>query len=157
EDAGYEIRDTLMWLYGSGFPKSADVSKHIDKAAGAERALGDVKVYGGGHRADRLDPGGKTMAEGWSRPWQDEPDAMQRRTHESLPATPEAEQWQGWGTALKPAYEPIIMARKSFKGNVAANVLQHGTGAINVDASRIAAPDGITSGGKPTDTNNPMY
>ena len=85
EDSGWEIRDCLGWLYGSGFPKSMDVSKAIDKSLGAEAA----------------------------------------------------KKWQGWGTALKPAWEPIIMARKPFKGTVAACVLEYGTGAINIEACRV--------------------
>ena len=92
--AGFEIRDQIQWLYGSGFPKSLDVSKAIDKAAGAVRP-----ITGENPRAKQ--------------------------------------QWKGWGTALKPAHEPIILARKPFKGTVAKNVLGHGTGAINVDATRI--------------------
>lgn len=84
EDAGFEIRDMLAWVYGSGFPKSLNVSKALDAAAGAAR------------------------------------------------------EWQGWGTALKPAFEPITMARKPFASTVAANILAHGTGALNIDASRVA-------------------
>lgn len=114
EDAGFEIRDTLSWLYGSGFPKSHDVGKAIDKLAGIERNVSEHK------RKDR---------EGWRFETQATPSLP--------PATDAAKQWDGWGTALKPAWEPIIVARKPLEGTVAANVLTHGTGAINVDACRI--------------------
>jgi site-specific DNA-methyltransferase (adenine-specific) len=124
EDAGFEIRDTLMWLYGSGFPKSLDVSKAIDKAAGAERETWEVPRNGG--------PGGKSDHIG-----QISADRKSGIGLASAPATDAARQWDGWGTALKPAYEPIIMARKPLIGTVAANVLQHGTGALNIGASRV--------------------
>tara|TARA_R110000803_G_scaffold68366_2_gene130234 strand:+ start:3758 stop:4738 length:981 start_codon:yes stop_codon:yes gene_type:complete len=90
EDAGFEIRDQIMWVYGSGFPKSHNISKAIDKAA---------------------------------------------------PATPEAQQWKGWGTALKPAHEPIVVARKPLIGTVVENVLEHGTGGLNIDACRVTHDD----------------
>ena len=119
EDAGFEIRDSIMWLYGSGFPKSLDVSKAIDRAAGAER-----EVTRAGERKVGL-PGEF-----------DTKDSSERERRDS-PATPEAAQWEGWGTALKPAHEPIVVARKPPIGTVAANVLQHGTGGINVDGCRV--------------------
>lgn len=125
EDAGWEIRDCCCWVYGSGFPKSLDASKAIDRAAGATR-----EVVG--------------QATSWNRP---ESEAGHRaRLNASpgtfdltSPATPEASAWQGWGTALKPAWEPILMARKPLEGTVAANLLKHGTGAINVDGCRVGA------------------
>lgn len=118
EDAGWEIRDCLSWLYGSGFPKSLDVSKAIDKAAGATR-----EVVGSQPRKGRS--GGILGAEVY----------IVHAT--SLPTTAAAREWSGWGTALKPAWEPIILARKPLRGTVAANVQKHGTGAINVDGCRI--------------------
>jgi hypothetical protein len=136
EDAGFEIRDQLQWLYGSGFPKSLDVSKALDKAAGAEREYVGPKVYADGtigHASNR-------EADGWQRPWKDDPEAVKRNKGVTLPATDAARQWDGWGTALKPANEPICMARKPLVGTVAANVLEHGTGALNIDACRIPAP-----------------
>lgn len=129
EDAGFEIRDCIAWMYGSGFPKSLDVSKAIDKAAGAERE--DVYEDKTGV-TDNL-AYGKGLGVG----------VIERR-----PATPEAEKWNGWGTALKPAYEPIVVARKPLVGTVAANVLEHGTGALNIDACRIWT-DLITTIGTP--------
>jgi site-specific DNA-methyltransferase (adenine-specific) len=123
EDAGWEIRDVVCWLYGSGFPKSHDVSKAIDRAAGAERDVLDERpAYGIGSTGATF----SGHAEG----------ATAKTT---APATPEASAWQGWGTALKPAWEPILMARKPLEGTVAANLLKHGTGAINVDGCRIGA------------------
>jgi site-specific DNA-methyltransferase (adenine-specific) len=129
EDAGFEIRDMIAWVYGSGFPKSLDVSKAIDKAAGAEGGHGPMKR--GGERLARLE-NGKRDGEGR---WGDE---SGRDPYTYAPATPEAQQWAGWGTALKPALEPITMARKPFPSTVAANVLEHGTGALNVDGCRVA-------------------
>jgi site-specific DNA-methyltransferase (adenine-specific) len=119
EDAGFEIRDMIAWVYGSGFPKSLDVSKAIDKAAGAEREVVGIAGRSGSARA--------CMAG----------DFAGGEYHATAPATPEAQQWQGWGTALKPALEPITVARKPLIGTVAANVLTHGTGAINVDGCRV--------------------
>jgi site-specific DNA-methyltransferase (adenine-specific) len=144
EDAGFEIRDQIMWLYGSGFPKSHDVSKAIDREAGAERrVVGSWKPTGtarpskggGGHSA------GRTTADGGYTP--DE----EARISITAPATPEAEQWSGWGTALKPAHEPIVVARKPFKGTVAQNVMAHGTGALNVDGCRVGTEEGDYSHG----------
>lgn len=106
EDAGWEIRDVVMWVYGSGFPKSHDVSKAIDKAYGVEREIIGTKQAG--------------MA----------------------PATEDGLRWQGWGTALKPAYEPCILSRKPLIGTVAQNVLEHGTGGINIDECRVGADGG---------------
>jgi site-specific DNA-methyltransferase (adenine-specific) len=124
EDAGWEIRDQIMWVYGSGFPKSLDVSKAIDKAAGAEGAVIGERRFG------------KTST-GQSSGWNDNAVAATGRQDIREPATDAAKQWHGWGTALKPALEPITMARKPLEGTVAANVLEHGTGAINVDGCRV--------------------
>ena len=123
EDAGFEIRDLIMWCYGSGFPKSLDVSKAIDKAAGAER-----EVIGPG-RWNHVKGDNETQADCLIRPG--------GKHMETAPATDAARQWQGWGTALKPALEPITVARKPLMGTVAENVLAHGTGAINVDGCRV--------------------
>jgi len=123
EDAGWEIRDCIMWVYASGFPKSLDVGKAIDKAAGAEREVMGPSP----HSANR-----KPKIDGV---YHDMNVEAQRTV--TAPATPDAAKWNGWGTALKPAYEPIVLARKPIQGTVAANVLQHGTGAINVDGGRI--------------------
>lgn len=131
EDAGFEIRDTIMWVYGSGFPKSLDVSKAIDSAAGVTRKVVGIRAsYRPAANAIR-DPAG----------FQDRSDG--RITE---PSTDEAKRWAGWGTALKPAYEPVIVARKPLIGTVAANVLKHGTGALNIDACRIPTGDNLNGG-----------
>lgn len=112
EDAGFEIRDMIAWVYGSGFPKSLDVSKAIDKAAGAVREVIGKAQWS--NSAAHFVPG---------------EDHTARVTLDiTAPATAAARQWQGWGTALKPALEPITVARKPLKGTVAANVLEWGTG-----------------------------
>lgn len=133
--AGFELRDSIGWahdaggapllayVYGSGFPKSLDVSKALDKMAGAER---DVVGPGRRHSSKRC-----AIAHGdTERLAGGVPDI-------TLPATDAARQWSGWGTALKPAWEPIILARKPLDGTVAQNVLAHGTGGINIDGCRI--------------------
>jgi site-specific DNA-methyltransferase (adenine-specific) len=124
EDAGFDVRDSIAWLYGSGFPKSLDISKAIDKAAGAERDK--VPATGSLHKNKNLND------DSWSKIGQNNPlmDSAQ-------PATDEAKKWQGWGTALKPAFEPIVVARKPLVGTVAANVLLWGVGGLNIDGSRI--------------------
>ena len=129
EDSGFEIRDQIMWLYGSGFPKSLDVSKAIDKAAGAEREV--IGISNNGIAGGTGEHAGEPGKYGFNEKFQI-----------TAPATPEAQQWQGWGTALKPAHEPIVVARKPLIGTVANNVLTYGTGALNIDGSRVG-----TSGG----------
>lgn len=137
EDAGFEIRDSIAWLYGSGFPKSLDVSKAIDARLGATREK--VRVDASVVRNPKATGGGRDGAEGASRPWIEA--ALERGYHEKdgdQPASPEADAYRGWGTALKPAFEPIVVGRKPLAGTVAANVLAHGTGALNIDATRTA-------------------
>jgi len=140
EDAGFEIRDMIAWVYGSGFPKSMDVSKAIDKAAGAERTVKRGVKAGHEDFADRETKGhlaGENKNEGWSRPWMEAENANDYH-YEFEPATDEAKQWEGWGTALKPALEPITVARKPLEEKtVAANVLKYGTGGINIDDCRV--------------------
>ena len=132
EDAGFEIRDMIAWVYGSGFPKSLDVSKAIDKAAGAEREVVGVKENSFGRK-----PGG---GDGWGEAIEGGK-ASDHVFNITAPATEAARQWQGWGTALKPALEPITVARKPLVGTVAENVLTHGTGALNIDGCRVHADD----------------
>lgn len=126
EDAGFEIRDCVMWVYGTGFPKSHDVSKAIDRKLGAE----DQRTFKSKNPSDRPyhHEKGETST-GWRCPV---------RPDKTNSATDEAKQWDGWGTALKPSWEPIIVARKPFDGTVAANVLEHGTGALNIDGCRVS-------------------
>ena len=128
EDAGFEIRDNIAWLYGSGFPKSLDVSKAIDKAAGVEREVVGTKT---------ASPKGIKNAEERTDTAAGAYGGATKEIDITAPATDEAKQWEGWGTALKPAHEPIIVARKPLIGTVAHNVLTHGTGALNIDGSRI--------------------
>lgn len=128
EDAGFEVRDSIHWIYGSGFPKSMDVSKALDKAAGAEREV--VGRKGGRSASPKQDFRGGKLHAASSAPYAVF-DAI------TAPATDAAKQWHGWGTALKPAHEPIVVARKPLDGTVAANVLEYGTGAINVDGCRV--------------------
>jgi len=126
EDAGFEIRDQIMWVYGSGFPKSLDVSKSLDKYFGRER---EVIGY-----ADPHDPRTAMARSIYGGKIQDEPGQGNPIT---VPASSEAKAWNGWGTALKPAHEPIVVARKPFDGTVAENVLRWSTGAINIDGCRV--------------------
>ena len=134
EDAGFEIRDSIAWLYGQGFPKSLDVSKAIDKAAGATREI--IGTYQGATNIGTIADGKRGYG-----PDGADTSGVDRTVNITGPATPDAEKWQGWGTALKPAFEPIVVARKPLVGTVAANVLAHGTGALNIDATRVAMSD----------------
>lgn len=124
EDAGYELRDTLTWHYGGGFPKALDVSKAIDNQADAEREV--VKEHP--HPAQN-DPGGNSLHMSEK--------GMPDGADITAPATDEAKRWDGFKTALKPATEFITLARKPFSGTVAENVLEHGTSALNIDECRI--------------------
>jgi len=127
EDAGFEMRDSIAWLYGSGFPKSHNV------------ALGIDKVMGHANRGRAIPTASKYQASD-----KEEKNKLTSNPVEAYESkSPESEQWQGWGTALKPAFEPIVVARKPFaKGDtVAANVLRWGTGGLNIDASRIKFGD----------------
>lgn len=133
EDAGFEIRDMIAWVYGSGFPKSMDVSKAIDKAAGV-RGHDSTRFNAVGQQGERKNTGDKFRSD---HPEYVKPQAI----------TESARQWQGWGTALKPALEPITVARKPFKGTVAANVLAHETGALNIDGCRINPGELVPRGG----------
>lgn len=134
EDAGFEIRDMIAWVYGSGMPKSTDISKAIDKAAGAER-----KVIGRYIRPDRTDRNyEQSKARKADRVTNFDTHANSLKGCPiTAPATEDAKKWSGWGTTLKPSFEPITMARKPFKGNVVDNLLKYGTGAINIDDCRI--------------------
>ena len=125
EDAGFEIRDQIMWVYGSGFPKSHNISKGIDKAAGFDGEViatekVDIGMQGGSMHAGR------------------ETNVVERDVRELSDA---AKQWDGWGTALKPAHEPMVLARKPLIGTVANNVLTFGTGGLNIDGSRVGYVD----------------
>jgi DNA modification methylase len=201
EDAEFEIRDSIKWIYGSGFPKSLDVSKAIDKANGRQF---DDRYPLGRHIRERREAAGYTRADvnAWfgyragcqhweaqdaanaSVPTLDDWRVLRERLALSdeylplveraeaerevvgpggksgrvrsamagdfagswdttVPATEDAQRWEGWGTALKPAHEPIVVARKPLQGTVAANVLRHGTGALNIDGCRVAHGDDV--------------
>ena len=129
EDAGFDIRDQIMWVYGSGFPKSHDVSKAIDKAAGAEREILGPSI----HHSKNWKPSNTLRS--LNKLYNKDDDGK----YITAPATDEAKEWNGWGTALKPAHEPICVARKPLIGTVAENVLQYGTGAINIDGCRVGS------------------
>ena len=128
EDAGFEIRDQIQWLYGTGFPKSHNVANAIDKRMGH------------GNRGSAIASGSKFHPT----------TGKARRPGENLPKyesrNPERAGWEGWGTALKPAHEPIVLARKPFKGTVAKNVLEHGTGGLNIDATRVITDENLDGG-----------
>ena len=140
EDAGWEVRDTItyIWCYGSGFPKSLDISKSLDKAAGAEREIV-------GRRTDRAATpkqdirGGNLMAG---------INGGIDCSAITAPATDAAKLWHGYGTALKPAFEPVCLAMNPLDGTFAENALKHGVAGLAIDRCRIAAPEGLTTGGK---------
>ena len=139
EDAGFEIRDTILWLYGSGFPKSMNIGLAIDKKNGVKSELGNIKP---GHEdfVNRTTDGDTRFEggmDGFDRPWMHDPEKREAYHYEKLPTSEEAKRWQGWGTQLKPAYEPITVARKPFDGTCVDNVLTYGVGGINIDECRI--------------------
>jgi site-specific DNA-methyltransferase (adenine-specific) len=140
EDAGFEIRDQIMWVYGSGFPKSMDVSKAIDKQAGVEREVVGEKISPDGipYSARRVNGSGPSKGGNAYGEFDNGGNEL------TAPTTDKAKQWAGWGTALKPAHEPIVLARKPLIGTVATNVIIHGTGALNIDGSRIGNGTGET-------------
>lgn len=120
EDAGFEIRDQLAWTYGTGFPKSHDIAKAIDKR-------------GGHHRGKR----------GMPVPFQSSAKGQEfERNDKGEPVLDEARRWKGWGSALRPAWEPVALARKPLEGTLVDNVLKFGTGALNIDGCWIGGEDG---------------
>lgn len=152
EDAGFEIRDQIQWLYGSGFPKSHDISKGIDKAAGAEREIVGVKSYADGSKARQTSKYAENSYHA----------SVTRGTENAvtIPTTDLAKQWQGWGTALKPANEPIVLARKPLDGTVAQNVAKWGVGGLNIDESRLDTKGRkvgcVTPSDEPTGSGNSL-
>lgn len=140
DDAGFEIRDMVAWVYGSGFPKSLDVSKAIDKSMGAERQQRNGTMSADG-------------TPGWVTSGSKEKCAICGKQYfsgnpcrcpkpDKIPITDEAKEWSGWGTSLKPALEPIAVARKPLIGTVAENALKYGTGGLNIDECRIEYEEG---------------
>ena len=145
EDAGFEVRDVITHHFGTGFPKSLDVSKAIDKAAGAEREVIGMRTDGVGNTDASIH-----KLEGFA--------ASRTKTFtETAPATDAAKQWQGWGTALKPASEHWILIRRPLdKATVAANVLEYGTGALNIDGARIGTTDVWKASGQRSAVSNAL-
>ena len=131
EDAGFEIRDQIQWIYGSGFPKSLDVSKAMDKQAGAVRDVVGNHPYANRGTAQSLQSVNLSGS-------------PEREQFITAPATDLAKQWQGWGTALKPAHEPAVLARKPLIGTMADNVKAWGVGALNIDGTRVGGVGGGT-------------
>jgi len=141
EDAGWEIRDTIIWMYGSGFPKSYNISKGIDKKFGAERAVIGQNRDILKKQAKALREDKRKIADSFNAGASDRNDGFKtirgRTADITAPATPEAELWDGYGTALKPAFEPIIVAMKPVDKNFVNNALVHGVAGLNIDGSRI--------------------
>jgi len=156
EDAGWEIRDCLMWLYGSGFPKSLDISKAIDKKAGAKRtkfieknvAYPDSDCWG---IPNKNSSGENPNPTSYKVPTEKNGGNFGGVRKVSLPATSLAQLWSGYGTALKPAWEPIIVAMKPVDGNFAKNAEKYGVAGLNIDGGRIGTTDKI----QPVKTRTP--
>lgn len=125
EDAGWQIRDCIMWIYGSGFPKSLDISKAIDKAVAAKREC----LHETSRTGRRRNPGSEKYGGGDGIP--------EAINYATAPATEAARLWDGWGTAFKPAHEPICVAMKPLDGTFANNALKHGVAGLNIDGGRI--------------------
>jgi site-specific DNA-methyltransferase (adenine-specific) len=135
EDAGFEIRDQIMWLYGSGFPKSLNIGKAIDKIEGNEREVVGEKKRGDVQKAKEKGVG--YLADVANR------NNVKQFGYGTETITKGSSEWEGWGTALKPANEPICLARKPLsEKSIAENVLKHGTGGINIDSCRVELHDG---------------
>jgi len=117
EDAGFEVRDQVLWLYGQGFPKSQNISKTIDKSAGVQPIARRPATLGMANNPD------------WNE--------LKTQLVMPPPTTPEAIKWAGWGTALKPSVEPLVLLRKPIRGPIYRNVLKHGTGGLNIDGCRV--------------------
>lgn len=148
EDAGWEVRDCIMWTYGSGFPKSLDISKAIDKAAGAER-----EIVSSGTPVKRMIPGSDQHETGsWIKDNGREFLPTITRSH-----TDNGRLWSGWGTALKPAWEPVIVAMKPIDGTFADNAVRYGVAGFNIDGGRVELNGDYKSksNGRPSQTGLP--
>ena len=145
EDAGFVIKDCLSWNYGSGFPKSHNISKAIDKKAGEVRErVPIIDIRSGKEKT-------KDIGKGWKMT------SKEYTTYSDVAITPDAEKWNGYGTALKPAWEPIILAQKPFKGTIVNNVLTHGVGGLNIEACRIGNETIKISQGDGFGSSNTLY
>lgn len=140
EDAGFQIRDQIMWVYGSGFPKSHNIEKAINKVDGVEflekpaSGVGFMNAEGAGGYNTTIN-----------------------QLEQVGDSTERAAQWDGWGTALKPAHEPMVLARKPLEGTVANNVLTWGTGGLNIDGTRVGSEGGTFKASKPDGISNGIY
>jgi len=151
EDAGFELRDCLMWLYGKGFPKSQNISLAIDKSAGATREVVGTRVLTGNAAISTKEKGGTYGIQVGSVP--------PKTVNVTEPATELARAWEGYGTALKPAYEPVVLARKPLDGTMAQNVERWGVGGLAIDACRldwIGKPSGWSKTGSEASENVAM-
>jgi len=147
EDAGWEIRDTIAWMYGSGFPKSTDISKQLDKKAGAKRKIT-------GYKSTHIN---RQNTENWKKSAQEMKHGAFKTETSNIsgggltpiaePATPEAKLWNGWKShGLKPAFEPIILAMKPNDGTFANNALKHGVAGLNIDGGRVGTDNNLNGG-----------
>lgn len=147
EQAGFEIRDQIMWIYASGFPKSQDIGRSIQRSIGVkeyEKIVDTTKNAGFG----QTDHARVRAGEEWSTP--------AKQVGQVKVTDPEAKDWEGWGTALKPAHEPIALARKPMKDSIAKNAQKWGVGALNIDATRIPTDEIIVCGAGNGDTFNKL-
>ena len=128
EQAGFEIRDQIMWIYSSGFPKSLDVGRSIQRSLGVKETK--IKKSLNGYAKEQTSHGAQRVGDVTK-------DDYEKEIEQTVITDPEAQEWSGWGTALKPAHEPIALARKPTKLSIAKNVQQWGVGALNIDATRI--------------------
>jgi DNA modification methylase len=153
EDAGWEIRDCIMWITGQGFPKSMDVSKAIDKTLRCEREVigKKIDISSGKEMSIKQAKGGNSgeKSEEWNRPWKQNTEALQKNCFITAPSSDLAKIFSGYGTALKPAWEPIILAMKPLEGTFAQNAEKWGVAGINIDESRIP-----TNGENPKGSGN---
>jgi hypothetical protein len=125
EQAGFEIRDQIMWIYSSGFPKSQDVGRGIQRSMGVKETKENSWATTGTHNNILSEAQNKDRI------------TQSEKVQQVVCTDPEAKAWAGWGTALKPAHEPIALARKPIRGSIKDNVLKHGVGALNIDACRV--------------------
>lgn len=143
EDAGFEIRDQIMWVYGSGFPKSMNIAKAIDKIQGVEPTIiGERMAQGSARKIKGTNAAANKIPNSGSLEYEE------TVIYDTVATSEIAKQWQGWGTALKPAHEPMVLARKPVVGTIANNVLTYGVGSLNIDASRIGTDDKWEATGK---------
>ena len=132
EQAGFEIRDQIMWIYSSGFPKSQDVGKSIQRSLGVKETI-TLEEY----EQDKAYSSNMTKGKSIHGSSKDPSNDSGYSEKITVCSDPEAKQWEGWGTSLKPAHEPICLARKPSKLSIAKNVQRWGTGALNIDATRV--------------------